>query len=101
LGLELELALSVWRLQRQRYGSLGAGDHSRRNMWNTLGGLISIAVGVALLLFRSWFAQYVLRRQREMWGHQTSAREERAAFIMILVMGVAWIAVGILNLVPS
>ncbi len=68
-------------------------------MSDWLVGLVSLASGVAMLLFRRPFARFVIREQNQFWGLGLGPRAERAALVVSSVVGLGFGVVGALALV--
>ena len=59
--------------------------------------LLSILAGCVLIIWRRWFGALVVRNQNRMWGFRFGEREERISAFVATVVGLGFLAVGILG----
>jgi hypothetical protein len=60
--------------------------------------LLSLLVGCGLLIWRRRFATLTLRFQNQTWGFHLGARDERIGVFVTTVVGLGFLAVGVLGL---
>ena len=66
---------------------------------NTAVSILIILIGAALVAFRGAFARLVVEGQNETWGFRFGTREERVSRFLALLVGLIFLAVGVLALV--
>lgn len=64
----------------------------------TIVGLISLAVGCAMVLWRDRFARKIIEEQNRFWGFSFGGREEMRSKLIVLIVGTGVVAFGLLLL---
>lgn len=67
-------------------------------MGGTIVGLISLLAGSFLVLAHRYFARFIVEQQNRFWGFHFGAREVKVAETVSIVVGLGFIAVGLLSL---
>jgi hypothetical protein len=62
---------------------------------NAFGGIVGIATGVLLIVFRKRFARKSVREQNAFWGLRMGEGEVRISEIVAVPIGIGFIAFGV------
>jgi hypothetical protein len=63
-----------------------------------VGSLVVMVVGLALLIWRRFFADLVVSSQNRMWGFRFGDRERRISIFVAIIVGIGFLGMGILTL---
>jgi hypothetical protein len=62
------------------------------------GDILSIFIGASLIIFRRQYSRYVMDMQNRTWGTHFGMREIKITEGVAVIVGVGFIAIGILSI---